>query len=586
MNRGIPIAAVALLAAEGLYRPVGGGGGGGGITQLLSDVTAGPGSGAVPATVVAIHGASVPAAGALTTGNVLQVTGASALGYAPVNLAGGANFVTGLLPVTNIAPAGTNGFVLTTTGGATVWAAAASGGITQLTGDGTAGPGSGSQALTVVRINGATVPAAGSLTTGNGLYVTGTSALGYSALNLAGGSGYVTGLLPVANIAPAGTNGFVLTTTGGATVWAAASGGSGITQLTQDVTAGPGSGSQAATVVQAQAGVFAFSSGGTQTWSSVSTPILVQTATSGATGANFSITPQTSSNGSANTGGSLVVNLQTPLGSGTEAALQINRGGTPVAAMGPLPSAGSTFSAVWLGAASLPTTASNYNIGSNGSTTNFNASTQVNVVIAGSLPVMAGIGEGVQLFSFTPALAGGVGVLGITAAGTLPTTLQTSGIVLASSIAAGLTGLHGYQAGSFFTDQMLFPLFQGTQNTQVGKIYQYAGVCTTPAGSPVTICAIPLATASTSVGITATMTGRNVNGLVAVITQVLGFKNVSGTVTAVSTQATQQISADTGLSTCAIGVNISGTTVQLTAVPPVSSSTSIDWTMKVEAMYT
>jgi hypothetical protein len=56
-------------------------------------------------TVTKIDGASVPPAGALTPGNVLQVTGASALGYAPVNLAGGAAFVTGKLPVINQTPA-------------------------------------------------------------------------------------------------------------------------------------------------------------------------------------------------------------------------------------------------------------------------------------------------------------------------------------------------------------------------------------------------------------------------------------------------------------------------------------------------
>jgi hypothetical protein len=49
-------------------------------------------------TVIKINGASVPVSGALTTGNVLQVTGVSTLSYAPVNLAGGANFVTGTLP--------------------------------------------------------------------------------------------------------------------------------------------------------------------------------------------------------------------------------------------------------------------------------------------------------------------------------------------------------------------------------------------------------------------------------------------------------------------------------------------------------
>jgi hypothetical protein len=52
-------------------------------------------------TVLDIHGASVPIAGSLTPGNVLQVSGASALSYAPVNLAGGSHYVTGSLPAAN-----------------------------------------------------------------------------------------------------------------------------------------------------------------------------------------------------------------------------------------------------------------------------------------------------------------------------------------------------------------------------------------------------------------------------------------------------------------------------------------------------
>src|SRR5271166_2050532 len=64
-------------------------GGGGGITALTGDVTA-SGSGSVAATVARINGATVPAAGALTTGNTLGVTGGSALGYSALNLGGGA----------------------------------------------------------------------------------------------------------------------------------------------------------------------------------------------------------------------------------------------------------------------------------------------------------------------------------------------------------------------------------------------------------------------------------------------------------------------------------------------------------------
>jgi hypothetical protein len=65
---------VSTIAQDALIRASGAtGGGGGGITQLTGDVTAGPGSGSVAAVVVKVHGATVPAAGGLTTGNVLQV---------------------------------------------------------------------------------------------------------------------------------------------------------------------------------------------------------------------------------------------------------------------------------------------------------------------------------------------------------------------------------------------------------------------------------------------------------------------------------------------------------------------------------
>lgn len=53
-------------------------------------------------TVSRINGATVPPSGALVTGNVLQVTNVGALSYAPINLAGGANYITGVLPAANM----------------------------------------------------------------------------------------------------------------------------------------------------------------------------------------------------------------------------------------------------------------------------------------------------------------------------------------------------------------------------------------------------------------------------------------------------------------------------------------------------
>lgn len=161
------------------------------IINLFGDVT-----GTTAASVVAkVNGASAPAAGSLTTGNVLQVNGASSLTYGAVNLAGGANFVTGVLPTGNQAAQS-----LTLTG--------------DTTGSGT----TTSTTTTVAKINGATVPAAGALTTGNGLYVSGASALSYSALNLAGGANFVTGVLPAGNQAAQTMGGDVTGTTAASTV--------------------------------------------------------------------------------------------------------------------------------------------------------------------------------------------------------------------------------------------------------------------------------------------------------------------------------------------------------------------------------
>lgn len=80
-----------------------------GMVQLAGDLAGVPSG----PTVQKINGSVVPAGGSLTTGNVLQVLTPSGLTYGPVNLAGGANYVTGVLPSGNMfqATTGTSGAV-------------------------------------------------------------------------------------------------------------------------------------------------------------------------------------------------------------------------------------------------------------------------------------------------------------------------------------------------------------------------------------------------------------------------------------------------------------------------------------------
>jgi hypothetical protein len=170
-------------------------------------------------TVVAINGATVPVAGALVTGNAPYVSAVSALTYSALNLAGGAGWVAGTLPIgnggTGLTAVGSAGQVLRSTGSA--WASAAIGvgdlpfgsaaqvlvtnaGATAAAWVSFSGDSSVTAAgvMTNAKVNGVSYPS-GALTTGNAPYASAGSAVTYGALNLAGGAGWISGTLPTGN---------------------------------------------------------------------------------------------------------------------------------------------------------------------------------------------------------------------------------------------------------------------------------------------------------------------------------------------------------------------------------------------------
>lgn len=177
-----------------------GGGGGGGPP---SGAAGGDLGGNYPnPNVLKIHGTTVPAGGGLTIGNVLQVTGVAAATWAAINLAGGAGFVTGSLPIANFTP-GTSGQVFVTAAGpATAWVTPA-------------GDWTGAVTANVVgKIKGTTVTTAGgALTTGFVLRVTGIATADWGLLDA------------TASLSPGTANQFFVTNGAGtAPAWATAAG--------------------------------------------------------------------------------------------------------------------------------------------------------------------------------------------------------------------------------------------------------------------------------------------------------------------------------------------------------------------------
>jgi hypothetical protein len=178
---------------------------------LGGDVSQGALSGTtLPITVLSLDGHALPA---LSGSGYLQWTGSA---FALTNPSGTITAPTGsgLWHVTAgspdaIASKGTAAQLYITNSGATDTGWVSESGDSTITASGV---------VTNSKVNGTSYPVGGALVTGNSPYVSGLSATTYSALNLAGGSGWVTGVLPAGNQAAQTLGGVLGGTTAAATL--------------------------------------------------------------------------------------------------------------------------------------------------------------------------------------------------------------------------------------------------------------------------------------------------------------------------------------------------------------------------------
>ena len=235
--------------------------------------------------------------------------------------------------------------------------------------------------------------------------------------------------------------------------------------LDGDVTMGSLSGSNVPlTVTQAQGGLFEFGSGGAIFWANGVTPVLSQAVTTGTTGAPFNIDPQQSSNANGS-GGSVVVNLQVPNGTGAESHFEVIRGAAVVLQAGYGSGATAGMACLWMTAPSNTNPVMYENAGD----TFINATSNVQIAISTTSEFYLST-VGTSLFGVGADFGNGVGMLSIGPCTTPPTTTAGTSFMLYydNSTDAGLVGVGPNT--SAFVRETIAGVYGGVIGTQNGVI--------------------------------------------------------------------------------------------------------------------